>query len=39
LVIIKAGKSVIRICPALNISKKELDEGLDIIIKTLKGLS
>jgi len=39
LVVIKAGKSVIRVCPALNISKEELDEGLDIIIETLKDLS
>ena len=39
LVVIKAGKSVIRICPALNISKEELNEGLDIIIETLKDLS
>jgi 4-aminobutyrate aminotransferase len=39
LVITKAGKSVIRICPALNITKEQLDEGLDIIIKTLKDLS
>lgn len=39
LVITKAGKSVIRICPALNINKEQLDEGLDIIIQTLKDLS
>jgi len=39
LVITKAGKSVIRICPALNINKEQLDEGLDIIIETLKDLS
>jgi len=38
-VITKAGKSVIRICPALNITKEQLDEGLNIIIQTVKDLS
>jgi len=39
LVITKAGKSVIRIIPALNITKEQLDEGLDIIIQMIKDLS
>lgn len=39
LVITKAGKSVIRICPALNITREQLDEGLNIIIQTVKDLS
>jgi len=39
LVISKAGKSVIRICPALNITREQLDEGLNIIIQTIKDLS
>jgi 4-aminobutyrate aminotransferase len=39
IVITKAGKSVIRICPALNISKEQLDESLDIIIQTIKDVS
>jgi len=30
---------VIHICPALNISKEQLDEGLNIIIQILKDLS
>jgi len=39
LVITKAGKSVIRVIPPLNITKEQLDEGLDIIIGILKDLS
>jgi 4-aminobutyrate aminotransferase len=38
-VITKAGKSVIRICPALNITKEQFEEGLDIILGTIKDLS
>jgi 4-aminobutyrate aminotransferase len=38
-VITKAGKSVIRICPAINITKEQLEEGLNIIIETINELS
>jgi len=38
-IVLKAGKSVVRICPALNITREQLEEGLNIIIETIKDLS
>jgi len=33
---VKASDNVIRILPPLNVKKKEIDEGIEIIIKTLQ---
>lgn len=38
-VLVKAGESVIRLCPALNIPKETLEQGLDIVLQTVKDLS
>lgn len=38
-VLTKCGVSVIRICPALNISKEQADEGINIILQTIKDLT
>jgi len=36
LITVKASDNVIRIFPPLNVSKEEIDEGINIIIKTLQ---
>ena len=36
LITVKASDNVIRIFPPLNVSKEEIDEGTNIIIKTLQ---
>ena len=36
LITVKASDNVIRILPPLNVKKEEIDEGIDIINKTLK---
>ena len=36
LITVKASDNVIRILPPLNVKKKEIDEGIDIINKTLQ---
>ena len=36
LLTVKASDDVIRILPPLNVQKEEIDEGIDIINKTLK---
>ena len=36
LLTIRAAENVIRILPPLNVQKKEIDEGISIINKTLK---
>ena len=36
LITVKASDNVIRILPPLNVKKKEIDEGIDIISKTLQ---
>ena len=36
LLTVKASDNVIRILPPLNVQKEEIDEGIDIINKTLK---
>ena len=36
LITVKASDNVIRILPPLNIKKEEIDEGINIINKTLK---
>ena len=35
LITVKASDNVIRILPPLNVKKQEIDEGLEIIVKTL----
>ena len=37
LLILRSGTNVIRLAPPLVITEKELDEGFDIIAKTLKN--
>ena len=36
LITVKASDNVIRILPPLNVQKKEIDEGINIINKTLQ---
>ena len=36
LLTIRAAENVIRILPPLNVRKEEIDEGINIIIKTLQ---
>ena len=36
LITVKASDNVIRILPSLIVNKKEIDEGIDIIVKTFK---
>jgi 4-aminobutyrate aminotransferase len=38
-VLVKAGDSVLRICPALNIPKEAAEEGINILIQTIKDMS
>jgi len=38
-ILIKAGESVIRLCPALNIPKETLDRSLEIIIETISDMA
>ena len=38
LLVLTAGKNVIRLLPPLNISEEEIDEGLKILISSLKKL-
>lgn len=37
-VLVKAGDSVLRICPALNIPEEVADEGIDIVIQVIKDM-
>ena len=36
LIMVKASDNVIRILPTLNVKKKEIEEGIEIIKKTLQ---